>query len=91
MSTHATAVPGKIVIRSAHVIEGEKVLETDCTDYDQYSALPMVVEYHGSLYARTGWSSDTHRACYKTSRYIATAVPSGIHRKAAERKVSGHE
>ena len=57
-----------IAILSHHVIEGEVVIETICRDFDHFCSLPDVVAYDGRLLAKTGWSSDTMKACYKTGQ-----------------------
>ena len=69
----ANVVPDAIVVIS-HVIEGHYVLETTCRDFEHFIALPQVVEFQGRLCGKTGWSSDTGRACYKSDVSIAHAV-----------------
>lgn len=58
-------------VTSYHYIAGDRILETPCHNYEQYSKLPEVVTYQGMLYGKTGWSSDTASACYKTGVRIA--------------------
>jgi hypothetical protein len=67
----ATEVPRAIKVNSYHYIAGDRIIETDCHDYAQYSTLPEVVTYQGRLFGKTGWSSDTGRACYKSAARIA--------------------
>jgi hypothetical protein len=62
----AIEIPRAIVILAAHNIEGQTVLETECANYDCWLSLPSVVSYDGATCAKTGWSSDTNRACYKS-------------------------
>ena len=67
----AIAVPKAIVIQVATWYDGELVLETVCRDYDHYRTLPDVVTYQGMECGKTGWSSDSHYACYKSGASIA--------------------
>lgn len=67
----AKVVDDALVLLAVHKIEGEVVLETTCRDYDHYVTLPQVVEYEGRECGKTGWSSDTNRACYKSGVMIA--------------------
>ena len=74
MASVAHEVPKAIVLTVVQRIEGELVLETNCTDYDHYKSLPDVVAYDGTLCGKTGWSSDRNYACYKSGAHIARAV-----------------
>jgi hypothetical protein len=49
-------------------------LETSCLDFDAYKKLPDVLAFAGDKYVKTGWNSDTGRACFKTGRPFAVAV-----------------
>jgi hypothetical protein len=69
----AIEVPKAIVIQSSVWYEGELVLETTCRDYDHYVSLPNVVVYEGVECGKTGWSSDSNYACYKSGASIAKA------------------
>jgi hypothetical protein len=60
----ATVVTDAIAV-VAHRAHGETILETECLDYTAYTKLPQVVTYEHTMYVKTGWSSDTGRACYK--------------------------
>lgn len=71
MSKVAIEVPRAIVIQAATWYDGELVLETVCRDYDHYKSLPDVVVYEGTECGKTGWSSDSHYACYKSGAAIA--------------------
>lgn len=55
-------------------LEGERIIETGCLDYDHYFFLPEAIEYEGMVYCKTGWSSDTNRACYKTGVKFANPI-----------------
>ena len=70
----ATEVPQAIVLLNAEWYYGELVLQTTCCSYDDYKALPPVVNYTGIDCGLTGWSSDTYTACYKSGAAIARVV-----------------
>ena len=63
-----------IPILSYHFIAGDRIVETTCRDYDHYCTLPEAVTYNGMVYGKTGWSSDTGMACYKTAARIAFPI-----------------
>lgn len=67
----AIAVPNAITIQSSVWLEGQLILLTGCRDYDQFASLPDVVVYEGTECGKTGWSSDSHYACYKSGVAIA--------------------
>lgn len=67
----ATPVPGIVVITYT-VLHGTMILETACSDDIAFQQLPAVLEFRGHLVGKTGWSSDSGRACYKSSAIIAT-------------------
>ena len=67
----ATVIQDAITLIAAYIIEGETVLETVCNDFDAYCALPSVVQFEGRVCGKTGWSSDTNRACYKSGARVA--------------------
>lgn len=67
----AKPIHDAIVIINADIIEGETVLTTACRDFDQWCALPGVVEFEGRICGKTGWSSDTYLACYKSGAKMA--------------------
>jgi hypothetical protein len=48
-------------------IEGTMCATVDCTDYDHFRALPQVVSFQGTRMGKTGWNSDSHRACYQSN------------------------
>jgi len=48
-------------------IEGVQVATVDCTDYDHFRALPPVVSFQGTRLGKTGWNSDSNRACYQSN------------------------
>jgi hypothetical protein len=70
----AKVVQDTITLLGAYIIEGETVLETTCRDFSQFCALPAAVEFEGRVCGKTGWSSDTYRACYKSGAKLAYAV-----------------
>lgn len=70
----AIEVPRAVVLLNALRLEGELVLETSCEDYDTFRALPASVTYQVVVCGKTGWSSDTGRACYKEHARVAHAV-----------------
>lgn len=56
-----------IAILVRHQVEGATVLEVDCRDYGHFSSMPQVVRTEdGIVCVRTGWNSDTGRACFKS-------------------------
>ena len=66
----ATEIPRTIDILSSQEIEGTLVIETSCPDYEAYIHLPVFVSYLGRELGKTGWNSDTGRACYKTRAFL---------------------
>ena len=56
---------------NAYEIEGNRIFETNCLDFDAFKALPKAASLDGTVYALTGWNSDTCRACYKTGFKVA--------------------
>lgn len=74
----AHKVADAIQITAQYTLECQLVLETDCSDFDAYKALPKVVHYNGIECVLTGWSSDSHRACYK--EVIQGRYPSIAHK-----------
>lgn len=76
--SRAEIATGFIVLDAVHEVAGDVVAETECADYDSYSRLPQVVRYPGRrgpvLLGKTGWSSDTNRACYKSGVVVAEVV-----------------
>jgi len=54
------------VIQKIATIGGQVVAEVTCRDYDDYNALPDAIEVGGRILGKTGWSSDTGYACYKS-------------------------
>lgn len=69
----AVEVPKAIVIQTHAWYDDELILETVCRDYDHYKSLPDVVTFNGIECGKTGWSSDSHYACYKSGAAIAHA------------------
>lgn len=61
----ATRIKEAVVLTGQYTLDGKMVLETECADYDDYRSLPMAVIFEGITCTKTGWSSDTHRACYQ--------------------------
>lgn len=71
---NAKVVVGAIPVEAEHILDGKVVIETTCHDFDHWKRLPAVVSYKGVECKKTGWSSDTNRACYKQSHMVAYAV-----------------
>lgn len=67
----AKVVQDAITIIGAYIIEGETVLETTCRDFEQFCALPHALSFEGRICGKSGWSSDTFKACYKSSVKLA--------------------
>ena len=61
-----------ILVNNSYQLEGNYWLETDCADYDAWKALPAIVGYEGRQYGKTGWNSDSCKACYSTNKPFAT-------------------
>ena len=59
------------VLQSTY-IEGQHIAEVECNDFDFYMGLPSVLEFQGRLFGKTGWNSDTGKACYKTGVPMAS-------------------
>lgn len=74
MLEKATAVKDVIQIAALHAIEGSSIIETSCNDFDEYKALPNVIQYNAVIYCKTGWSSDSGYACYKSNMFFAKAI-----------------
>lgn len=70
----AKRVRDAVAILAEHSLGKERVLETSCADFDEYSELPNVVRYFGRVYTKTGWNSDKGMAYYKTGNFYAVAV-----------------
>lgn len=81
----ATAISDAVLIHAMYTLGGGinremqyepevKIIETECNDFDGYKALPNVIEFGGIRYGKTGWSSDTFKACYKSTKLFARAV-----------------
>lgn len=74
----ATVVTDKIVIRQHEKFPDAQIecliigMQTDT--YDEYRALPEVLEYQDKLYGKTGWNSDQFVAYYRTDALIARKV-----------------
>jgi hypothetical protein len=64
-------------VLSAYAMDGagDLWLETDCHDYDEFRALPVCLVFKSVRYAKTGWSSDTSRACYSARAVKSLAFP----------------
>lgn len=67
-----------IAIVSEHTIDGQLVIQTNCPTFDTFAALPDVVEYKGQHLVKTGWSSDSGFACYKTGMPFAKTIAKAI-------------
>jgi hypothetical protein len=86
MEKTAKEVKGLIVVEQAYELEGTKWLvvrldsrtvpltEHGNVDYVAFKKLPGFVMYDGTVYGKSGFNSDSHRAYYKTGIAYATAV-----------------
>ena len=63
-----------IPVLSEHILEGQLVIETECNDFDQYKRLPSALTFKGITLVKTGWSSDTYKACFKQSTQVAYRI-----------------
>jgi len=73
----ARRIADRILVRAAYAMPHERllemvrVIETDCSDHDVFSALPRVVEMGGIVYGLTGWDSDHGVAFYRNDAVTA--------------------
>lgn len=70
----AYAVMGAVPILAEHHLDGKMVLETTCHDYADFVSLPGLVRYRDVILKKTGWSSDSERACYQQTDQYAREV-----------------
>jgi len=70
----AHAIENSFSIVSHAMVDNQYVIETPCSDYHYFASLPQVVNFEGRMCVKTGWSSDTNRACYKSGLPIAHKV-----------------
>lgn len=70
----AHEIPGAITVLFEIELEGKLVIETGCADYEAFSRLPNAVSYNGKTLGKTGWNSDSGKACYKEGAKIALKV-----------------
>lgn len=71
----ANQVKDAIPVESIEILpNGITCLITSCKDYDHYATLPCVVNFDGKLFGKTGWNSDTNKACYKSHTSVAFKV-----------------
>lgn len=61
-------------LQSLHFIEGQYIAEVSCVDFDDYKALPDAITYDGKVLGKTGWNSDSCKACYKTNVLMAQRI-----------------
>jgi len=59
-----------LVSEQVAVIEGVTCIMVRCNDFDHFKHLPEVVSYEGVKCGKTGWNSDSNRACYQSSAHI---------------------
>jgi len=62
------------VIQKITIIDGQTIAEVTCRDYDEYAMLPEAIELSGEILGKTGWSSDTGYACYKTGILLGRII-----------------
>lgn len=70
----AKAVPGHHVVAASGTVDGEEwlTLALENTDtYQSFKRLPNALEFHGRLYGKTGYNSDTLKAYYSTNVHMA--------------------
>jgi hypothetical protein len=70
----ASVIQEAIEVSRYGTVEGTLIVETPCEDFTAFAALPRAIEFNGKVCVRTGWSSDTGRACYKSGVPFAKAV-----------------
>ncbi len=56
------------------LLEGEYVAEVDCQDFADFKALPSAIVYDGKVLGKTGWNSDSCKACYKSGVPLAKSL-----------------
>lgn len=67
-------VQGMMVAENVAVVEGNTCIVVYCKDHDYFRALPAVVSYNGILCGKTGYNSDTERACYQSNATLLRVV-----------------
>lgn len=60
-----------LTILAFYRVEGDNIVIVNCPNYDTYEALPDAIEYSGLILGKTGWNSDTCKACYKFPNKLA--------------------
>jgi hypothetical protein len=50
------------------------VAEVSCRDYDHFASLPDAIQINGIILGKTGWSSDSNKACYKTNVMLGKPI-----------------
>lgn len=73
-SMNARADSRYIRVLQCVFIEGQHIAEVECSDFDFYMTLPAAIEFQGKLFGKTGWNSDTCKACYKTGTNLARRI-----------------
>jgi hypothetical protein len=63
-----------ITVIAEYKLDGEIVIEVPCKDYENFASLPNALSYNGTVVGKTGWSSDTYRACYKQNTRLAYPI-----------------
>jgi len=54
---------------------GEHWLQVHCGEtYEEFAALPTVIEFQGRMYGKMSWNSDTRKAAYKVGAPVARIV-----------------
>lgn len=66
----------RVRVLAIHKLQGVTILETSCEGYEAFRRLPPAVTWEGLELGKTGWNSDTGRACYKSDAALARP---GIH------------
>ena len=71
----AKSLPGYIAVANHYWMEGVSFLEVKISDYDDFAALPIAVEFAGRIYGKSGWNSDSLIAYYRTDWPMAKSIP----------------
>jgi hypothetical protein len=72
-SMNAHRVNGFVVLTDVEV-DGDRIIQTICDNYDSYVELPDVVKYDNLYYGKSSWSSGSRLCCYKRSARLALVV-----------------
>lgn len=69
----AKAIDGILIDREYHSeYNGDYILMINCSNYEEWSKFPAVVEYEGRKYGNAGWNGELETGYYSTGKKFAT-------------------